>query len=105
MEFSVEFKGKAYPLRQLFLQDDAKVLKYSKRLSESDNDPVIIAECAVQIVNISTGIDVGDLNALSYNKMTELLLEVTKKMKLKKAAEDPQPSEGEEKKEQAPAQQ
>ncbi len=108
MEFSVKFKDKEYPLKDLFLQDEAKVLKAIKKMQESGEDPEVIAECGVKVISISTGIDVGDLNALTYNKLVNLFWKVTKMTKAKKDAlkleEGPDPDEGEdEKKEPAPA--
>jgi hypothetical protein len=60
-EIVIHFKGKEFPLKSLFIRQEAALAKQLMRLRDEDLE--VKADAMIEIVRIQTGIDVGDLNA------------------------------------------
>lgn len=95
----IEHKGKSYPVKDLFLYDEAKLLKAVREFRATD-DPEKLAEISVRGIHIATGIDQGELNGLKYNAVLTMFGKVIKEY----TANIPPDAEGEEKKAEAPPQ-
>ena len=72
---AVVFNSKTYHIKEQFARAEARLLKLAKGLN--DQDPEAKVDAAVDIVNLITGIDKGDLNGLHLKPLMDLTASVT----------------------------
>jgi hypothetical protein len=70
----ITFKGKQYPLRTLFIRDEAKLAKQFDRFKDEDLE--IRTDAMIEIVRVNTGIDLGDLNGSTLAEIRDVLNQV-----------------------------
>ena len=63
----ITFKGKEYPIRTLFIRDEAKLAKQMMRLQDADLE--VKADAMIEIIRVNTGIDLGDLNGATLEEI------------------------------------
>lgn len=66
----IEFKGKQYELKPLFIRQEAALAKQWQRLKDPDFE--VRADAMIEVARIYTGIDIGDLNGSSLEEVRQL---------------------------------
>ena len=69
---SVNFRDKEYPVIEQFARGEAQLLTEQQLLTEAGSDNVAKVDALVNIVNLLTGIDKGDLNGTHLRELSKL---------------------------------
>lgn len=66
---------KTYPIRELFARGEARLLMQQERMIKAGDDLEQRVDAAVDILQLLTGADVGDLNSLHLKPLLNLIHE------------------------------
>ena len=70
----VVFKGKEYPLKELFVRQEAALAKQQRRLTTDDVE--IQTDAMIEAIRVYTGMDIGDLNGTKFKDIMELFANI-----------------------------